>query len=264
MHRRTTGGFRFPARPLAAIVGLAVAAAWSTAVTASNPQSESYRKPGVGTPIDLRGYVFADDFLVRWPTFPATSYDAAFGGIGGIDAFVLDQLKHIDSSVESGLYDGTEQWTETQVLPSGETQLLTITRIMTSKAGVYLPMRDGGYALLLFDAKTRAIDAKELYDSQGTALPVNGDAKQFLADRSLNFASGERGLRGIEALADWTQRTGIALLRTGMPTADAPYACRGAQAAAGALELRCDETPKPAPCKHAPCFATHSIWGLKD
>ena len=242
-----------------------LAAALAATVSATpKAAADPFDRPGVGRPIDLRGYAFAGDFLARWPTFPATSYDAAFGGIGGIDAFVLDQLRHIDSSLESGLYDGTEQWTEAQVLPSGETQLVTTTRIMTSKAGVYLPMRDGGHALLGFDAKTRAIVAKEIYDSQGVALPVNGDARQFLVDRGLKFASGERGRRGLDSLADWARRSGITLLRTGMPAADALYECRGASAVGGALELRCGDVRKPAPCLRGPCFTARSIWGLKD
>jgi hypothetical protein len=239
-----------------------VAAATLIAACSRVGGSDPYWKPGVGTPIDLRAYAFADDFLVHWPTFPATSYDAAFGGIGGVNDFVRDQLKHIDSSVESGLYDGTEQWNETQVLDSGETQVVTVTRIMTSKAGVYLPMRDGGYAVLGFDARTHEIEAKALYDSQGVDLPLrDGNLAAFIVDRSLFFASGERGRRGFAALADWARRNGVAL--SGAPPRDGSFECRGTRSSDGAIELRCGDGLKPAPvaCASTPRPTLHDICG---
>jgi hypothetical protein len=234
-------------------------------VAALHAEPLSHGKPGVATPIDLRAYVFADDFSARWPTFPATSYDAAFGDIRGAWPFVHDQLKHIDSSQESGLYDGTEQWTETQVSPSGETQVMTYTRVMTSKTGVYLPMRDGGYAVLAFDAKTRAIEIKELYDSQGAALPIRDrDAATFFASRPLHFAPGERGRRGLDALADWARRNGVALSRGNLAIGDAPLECRGARTSGHTVELLCGMTPKPDPSQCLNCFTREKIWGLPE
>ena len=174
--------------------------------------------PGVGSPIDLRGYQFPPGFGITYPNFPPTSYDAAFGRAIDAFAFARDQLSHFNGSNRSGIFNGTQQAAASPgistpiVSVSGGT---TVSRTMTSRVGIYLPLRDGGYMVLAYDVQMGTFEVKEVYDSQGKALPPgNGNAQTFLANNTLNFAPGPAGQRGLDALLDWATRNGISVVNS--------------------------------------------------
>lgn len=170
---------------------------------------------GPGSPIDLRGFQFPVDFLQNhYPAFPPTSYDAAFGQ-GTVNVFVRDQLGHLNGLPQSGVFNGSYQATAS---PGLSTPLVSVSggvvmsRTMTARVSVFVPMRDGGHMIVSFDTETKLVDIKEIYDSQGNPLPPgNGNAQTWLPGHPLFFYQGVRGQQGLEWLLDWAQRNGISM-----------------------------------------------------
>lgn len=171
--------------------------------------------PGVGSPIDLRGFQFPPDFLQNhYPGFPPTSYDAAFG-LGAVGPFVRDQLAHLNSSPQSGIFNGSQQ---ASASPGLSIPLVSVSggvvtsRTMTARVSVYVPMRDGGYMIVAYDLETHLLEIKDLYDSQKNLLPPrNGNAQSYLTTHPLFFFEGPRGQQGLEWLLDWARRNGISM-----------------------------------------------------
>ena len=180
-----------------------------------NAANPSGMPPGVGSPIDLRGFQFPADFLQNhYPGFPETSYDAAFGQ-GSISLFVRDQLSHLNSSPQSGVFNGTHQ---TSASPGLSIPLVSLSggvvtsRTMTARVSVYVPMRDGGYMIVFYDLESHLTEIKDIHDSQGNRLPPgNGNAQSFLPNNPLFFFEGPRGQQGLEWLLDWAHRNGISM-----------------------------------------------------
>ena len=180
-------------------------------------KDDSPPSPGVGSPIDLRGYQFPPNFGNYYPNFPPTSYDAAFGRAGDTFAFARAQLSNLNGSSRSGIFNGTQQAGASPGLstPIGSVSGgVSVSRTMSSKVGVYVPLKDGGHVVLAYDVQLGTFEVKEIYDSQGKLLPPgNGNPQTFLVNNPLTFAPGPAGQHGLEALLDWATRNGITMMR---------------------------------------------------
>jgi len=168
--------------------------------------------PGVNSPIDLRGYQFANDFSSRYPSYPRTSYDLGFGHPGNVNNFVRDQMSSLPNGGVAGIFNGTVQsnlgGSAPMNLVSGGQQ---VTKQIQATIAVFIPMKDGGYARVKFDPILSDITVVEIVDSNGNPLP-NGhtQAANYLPNYPLNF-SGPRGPQGLAAFLEWAERYGISI-----------------------------------------------------
>lgn len=167
--------------------------------------------PGVNSPIDLTGYSFPSNFGDRYPNYPRTSYDLGFGNPGNINTFVREQVGNLPNGGVSGVFNGTVQTTTGAAAPLGLVQGGSqITKQIQSKVSVYVPMKDGGFAIVEYDVVTGLITLKEVTDSQGVGLPTgSGNAAQFFSSNQINFPNTTRGQQGLAAWEEWAHRNGI-------------------------------------------------------
>ncbi|GAA0712688.1 hypothetical protein [Dokdonella soli] len=171
--------------------------------------------PPNSAPIDLRGYQFSEPaFSNRYPNFPKTSYDHAFNAGSNINDFVRDQTTDIKYGTPSGVINGTVSATASPGASIAVVSLgggVTTSRTLTSVITVYVPMKDGGFALVQYDKQTGIVTLSELRDGQGFLLPTNHPTpRTYLPDVSLNFNQGSgNGNTSLNAFLDWTGRNGI-------------------------------------------------------
>lgn len=165
--------------------------------------------PGADRPLDLRGYRFPGDFHERYPGFPRTSYDLAFGSPETIDAFVRDRIADWRERSAVEIFEGT------RVSIYGSDPAITVTQHGRSSTSVFIPLPDGGHARIDYDHATAKVTLHDVYDSQGLSLPPgNGNFKRHFARYpTLNFAEGARGQAGLQHLHEWAARNGIPMLR---------------------------------------------------
>lgn len=167
--------------------------------------------PGVNSPIDVRGYSFPSNFGDRYPNYPRTSYDLGFGNPGTVNNFVRDQVRDLPNGGVSGVFNGTYQTHTGAAAPLGLVQGgAQITKQVTSKVAVIIPMKDGGFAIVEYDVATALVTLKEVQDSQGYPLPAgNGNRIQFFASNPIDFPNTSLGRQGLAAWVEWAHRNGI-------------------------------------------------------
>lgn len=167
--------------------------------------------PGVNSPIDATGYVFPSNFGDRYPNYPQTSYDLGFGNPGTVNTFVRDQVRGMPNGGVSGVFNGTYQTHTGAAAPLGLVQGgAQITKQVTSKVAVIIPMKDGGFAIVEYDVATGLVTLKDVTDSQGYPLPAgNGNRVQFFANNPISFPNTPRGQQGLAAWVEWAHRNGI-------------------------------------------------------
>jgi hypothetical protein len=169
--------------------------------------------PEVG-PIDLRRYVFSEpEFSRSYPTFPQTSYDLAFDPQTHITDFVRDQLAGIRRAVDQ------------EFVPA------------------FVPMRDGGAALVQYDKQTSVVRIVEISDGQGGNLPIDHQRPQdYLPNSGFHFVKGSRNANvALKAFTGWASRNGIPV---DMPADDwSAIECRGRPAHAQKLRIMCIAIP---------------------
>jgi hypothetical protein len=201
------------------VVELRGAGLGKSAVNAAASQRDGAKAgpamPGTGSPIDARGYNFPGDFRNNYPNYPDTSYDLGFGNTpaGNIDNFVRDIIAGLPNGGVSGIFNGTVTsgagLTTPVPLINGASN---VSKQVSANISVFIPMKDGGYARVEYDAVTGEVKLKEVKDAAGSALPIsNAPLNQSLSGRTFNFPGSPRGEQGFFAFSNWAHRNGISL-----------------------------------------------------
>jgi len=112
--------------------------------------------PPNSAPIDLRGYQFPPNFFQNYPNFPRTSDDHAFTTTQNVDGFLRDQAAGIQYGTPSGVINGTVSATASPGIATPVGTLgggVTVINTLTSTITAYVPMKDGGYAVMSYEKR---------------------------------------------------------------------------------------------------------------
>lgn len=207
-------------------------------------QHEVTDAPPNSAPIDLRGYQFNEPgFSQNYPNFPRTSYDYSFAVGSTVDGFVRDQTAAIQYGTATGVINGTVSSTAgggVTTPVASATGGVTTTNTSTSTISVYVPMKDGGFALVLYDKKTGIVTLAQLYDGQGRALPTDHPSPQtYLPNSSpfnFNHESGN-GPNAFNNFRDWGLRNGIPIVNA-TPWYSGTTSCTWRVGSGGAMDCK--------------------------
>lgn len=172
--------------------------------------------PPNSAPIDLRGYDFPPNFSTMYPSFPPTSYDFAFDPTPSVRPFVRDETANIQYGTATGVINGTVSTEASGGLTTPVASVtggVTVTNNLTSSINVYVPMKDGGFALVSYDKKTGLITLLQLEDGQGNNLPTNHpDPMTYLRGAHFRFGDSGQGHASIGSFRDWALDNGIPIM----------------------------------------------------
>lgn len=182
-------------------------------------------------PIDLRGYQFNEpSFTAKYPTFPASSYMSAFNFASNIEGFVRDQVNGINQGAATGVISGSISTTVNGGLTTpvaSATGGTTVTQNLTSTVHVYVPMKDGGFALVSYDKATGVITVLKLEDAAGNRLPTNTPPlAPYLENSQLNFPNTKEGNDAYDVFRGYLLDRGIPVI-SGPPVVGAVRGCVG-------------------------------------